>query len=227
MRQQKFWGWVTALFVAVSAGLGITAYTTYVPHPALISNEESRLTTCRMAIQAQLGQTSVDLKTLAGIHGLCYVEVNEADTLQAFTQQLSALYNQQNQLPLLLWMVVILTVSGIGLAGVQLYGAYRLAFTGKGDLKDIGGRIEISRERISLDSPVAGIVILIISFAFFFVFVKYVYLIQDVKITPNSSVTGPAPVLYGWAPTLMNSASMPVPVGALREVGATPSASAH
>jgi hypothetical protein len=187
-----------AAFVLLFGVLAFVSYKSFVPHEPLVADEENRLEACRTKTLAAVKPNPIELKTLAGIHGLCYVEVNEANALRAFTQQTSALYNQQNQLPIILWMVVAITLSGVALAGLQLYGAYSLATTGKGTFAEQGGSVSVAKGGLSVSSTVTGVAILAISFGFFFVFVKDVYLIQEVKITANASATGQAPVLTGW-----------------------------
>ncbi len=190
--------YIASAFAVIFLLLGFVTYKSYVPHPELVSDEEARLDACRRTMREQLKLNEIDLKTLAGIHGLCYVEINEADQLRNFTQETSALYNQQNQLPVILWMVVAITLSGVGLAGLQLYGAFILSSSGKGEFANLGGSLEMAKNRLSMNSSVTGLFILVISFAFFYVFVKDVYLIQAVKVTPNESFAGPADLLHGW-----------------------------
>ncbi len=207
-------------FVVIFLLLGFVTYKSYVPHPTLVSDEGSRLEECRRTIREQLKLNDIDLKTLAGIHGLCYVQINEADQLRNFTQETSALYNQQNQLPVILWMVVAITLSGVGLAGLQLYGAFVLSSSGKAEFNNLGGSLELAKNRLSVNSSVTGLFILIISFAFFYVFVKDVYLIQSVKTTPNESFAGPADVFHGWKgpseipKALIGTFGGPIPTGA-------------
>lgn len=87
--------------------------------------------------------------------------------------------NQIFQNSVLLWMVVTITVSGVVLAGLQLWATYRLAVAGKGSIAD-GGEATIEQNRLVVRSSVIGVVILALSFAFFTLYILYVYRIADV-----------------------------------------------
>jgi lysylphosphatidylglycerol synthetase-like protein (DUF2156 family) len=78
----------------------------------------------------------------------------------------------------LLVMVISITISGVALAGLQLFASYKLASSGKGNLAD-GGEATFKSDSIIVKSSVVGVVILAISFAFFIVFVVDVYTLKD------------------------------------------------
>jgi hypothetical protein len=80
-----------------------------------------------------------------------------------------------------LWMVVCITVSGVLLAGIQLFMSYRLALTGRAEFaKDT--TLLAEQGKISLQSSVTGVIILVISLAFFFVYVKWIYTIEEFQM---------------------------------------------
>ena len=91
----------------------------------------------------------------------------------------------------MLWMVVTITVAGVILAGLQLWATYRLAAagTGTGALAD-GGEVTMEHNRLVVRSSVVGVVILGLSFAFFALYVLYVYRLQDL---PGLSAPAPRP----------------------------------
>jgi len=81
----------------------------------------------------------------------------------------------------LLWMVVVITLSGVFLAGLQLVGSYRLAAAaGRTDIEQ-SGEIALQRDRISLKSSITGLFILLVSFAFFYVFVIEIVPLKEVN----------------------------------------------
>jgi heme/copper-type cytochrome/quinol oxidase subunit 2 len=82
------------------------------------------------------------------------------------------------QTTVIMWMVVTITLSGVLLAGLQLWASYRLALAGQGALAD-GGEATIHQNRLVVRSSVVGVIILALSFAFFTVYVLYVYRISD------------------------------------------------
>jgi len=85
-----------------------------------------------------------------------------------------------------LWMVVAITMSGVVMSGLQLLLSYRLALSGRDEFdKDI--EISIQKDRIALKSSVVGLVILVISLAFFVVYVKWIYTITEVSADAPAS----------------------------------------
>src|SRR5208282_2839875 len=131
----------------------------YVPSKPLELDQTKRMTECRDRLQKLINPKEVDLQILGGIHGLCYAEVNEDDTLAEFGIRRSAFLNQQLQTPVMLWLVVGITVSGVFLAAVQLLAGYRLAMAGKAPF-DQGGKVDFDKSKVSLSSSVTGLIIL-------------------------------------------------------------------
>lgn len=86
--------------------------------------------------------------------------------------------NQLFQNDVVMWMVVVITISGVILAGIQLWATYRLAVAGKSELAT-GGEATIEYNRLVVRSSVVGVIILALSFAFFAIYVLYVYRITD------------------------------------------------
>jgi hypothetical protein len=208
------WIWSFAL---ASLAVVIGAWTvskSYISHTALELNEPKRVAECRQGILAELraAKTPLDLKSLAGVHGLCYAEVNEEDMLDDYGIRSSAYLNQQLQTTILLWMVVAITFSGVILAGVQLVAGYRLASAGKAGF-DVGGSVGVEKDKLSVSSSVTGVLILAISLLFFYVFVHDVYLIKElVGHPPVNSYAGTPDLTTGWgATTAQAAASAPPP----------------
>jgi hypothetical protein len=63
---------------------------------------------------------------------------------------------------------------GVALAGIQLIASYQLALKGRAALEQHSD-ISIQASKISTTSSVFGVSILVISLAFFYVFVKDIY----------------------------------------------------
>ncbi len=124
--------------------------------------------------KATTGVTTVSVGDLYGLNGFCY------DTIG------SQLKIDQEKL----YMVVLITISGVVLAGVQLLASYKLAVLGRGELAGGGSEINYSANSISFKSSVIGLTILAMSFAFFLVFVIYVYDLRDIADTaPRQAAT--------------------------------------
>jgi hypothetical protein len=108
------------------------------------------------------------------IYDLCYNIVR--NTLVAREQMIkNDTYEfQRSENVVLMIMVVVITLSGVGLAAVQLNNSFKLAGSGRVSIGDEGGQLEVGVHRLSLRSSYVGVTILGISFAFFLVFVLYV-----------------------------------------------------
>jgi hypothetical protein len=78
-------------------------------------------------------------------------------------------------------MVVAITISGVVMSGLQLFMSYRLALSGHAAFdKDM--EISVQKDRIALRSSMVGLAILVISLAFFVVYVKWIYTITEVPV---------------------------------------------
>ena len=85
-----------------------------------------------------------------------------------------------------MWMVVSITISGVLLSGLQLLVSYQLAVAGRGQFGE-SGELSLEKDRVSLKSSITGLFILIVSFAFFAVFVFEIYKIREVNVDPTES----------------------------------------
>lgn len=185
-----------ALVLLAAAGYGV--WRSYVPHKPLSLDESARVERCEKHLEAILGlhmneQSSsaagrsdatvdqAELALLSNLASRCYTEVDEEDTLSEAAIRRLAFLNQQSAMPLLMWMVIAVTLSGVGLACLQLVASYRLALQGKAVLEQ-RSEVSIEASRISTNSSVSGVSILLISLAFFYIFVKHIYLISDTTL---------------------------------------------
>lgn len=109
---------------------------------------------------------------LRQIADYCYSSIRSQGLLNNFAVRELNFAQQYRANGVLMGMVVAITLSGVLLAGLQMLASYQLAIQ-----KDPApqNKIELSRDRIILESSIAGLVILALSFAFFLVFVLYVY----------------------------------------------------
>lgn len=93
-----------------------------------------------------------------------------------------------------MWMVVAVTLSGVLLAGLQLWASYELASTNKTPLDASNGELTLRRDQLVLKSSITGLFILMISFGFFLVFVFYVYRFESFADGNNM----PAPAIAAF-----------------------------
>jgi len=200
------------------------------PDSTVISTQqEQRMAQCRTETLQQVKPDKVDLKFLAGLHGLCYARVNEEDSLAEFGIRRGAFLNQQSETGILMWMVVLITISGVLLAGVQLLAGFKLALLGKAAF-DQGGQISLEANKLSVSSSVTGVLVLAISLCFFYVFSKEIYLIRvkgdDSSAPPLKSITSPLDMKAGWDPA-PSAATQPPPANSGKHVVAVDDAVAR
>ena len=115
--------------------------------------------------------------TLQEIVSYCYSMIRSQDLLKDFVTRDNIFRQQYAANDVLLWLVVVITISGVALAAVQFVAAYQLAVTTR-KLSSETNEIIINRSQVVLRSSVTGLFILVISFGFFLVFTLYIYRID-------------------------------------------------
>lgn len=89
---------------------------------------------------------------------------------------------------IIFWFVILIMVSGLFFASVQFYISYKIvkSTTNKldrgGDSDPAKDEIEVSLSGIKVKSSVLGVIILVISIAFFYLYLVHIYPINPVKI---------------------------------------------
>lgn len=99
---------------------------------------------------------------------------------------------QRYENTVIMLMVVSITISGVILAGLQLLASYRLASVGKVAFEQ-AGEVTMDTHSMAVKSSVIGVVILAISFAFFLVFVLYVYTFTPISNSGAASTASTLP----------------------------------
>jgi hypothetical protein len=149
-----------------------------------VYDEAAKVTACQTNAISLTKPEKLDIRVLQQISELCYEEVRRNDILGDFQIRRSNYMEQRYAGKILLWMVVAITISGVILAGIQLFVAYQLASIGRGEFAQ-GGEATLERSKVSVRSSVTGLLILTVSFAFFMVFVIWIYTIKEMTITPE------------------------------------------
>ncbi len=139
---------------------------------------------CTNSIQGKALGEKIDLDMVHRIDALCYDHVYWLRLLDDFQIRRSKVLQQNSSDFILLWMVVAITISGVVLAGLQLLGSYQLASLGKGDFAQSGELSFEARGNMSAKTSVTGLLILVVSFAFFLVYVGWVYPVREVRLDP-------------------------------------------
>lgn len=145
------------------------------------------MTECVAGTLTLLGQKSFQTsETLRDARDHCYSLIQSQGLLGDFTMRKLNYIQQYRANGVLMWMVVIITFSGVLLAGLQLWASYRLAESRQTTLDANDGQLVLERDRVVLKSSIAGLFILLVSFAFFLVFVLYVYRFEHISDQANS-----------------------------------------
>jgi hypothetical protein len=147
---------------------------------------------CIEKYKAQTAVTTVNVGTLYDLNLFCYNSIGSQLKLDNDKIRRDSFVFQRNENIVLLYMVVLLTISGVVLAGMQLLASYRLALAGRGELAGGGSEIAYSATSVSFKSSVIGLTILAMSFAFFMVFIVYVYDMREMSSDGAPHAAGPA-----------------------------------
>jgi hypothetical protein len=126
----------------------------------------------------------VDIETVKGHGAICADLITKQHAADLAAASNAVFVNQRFSTNVLLWMVVAITLSGVGLAALQLLGSYRLAQSGHGSFAE-GSEANLSSGAVAVKSSVVGVIILALSLAFFIVFVRYVYPITTLSTSSN------------------------------------------
>lgn len=124
------------------------------------------------------------LKELTDRQTNCVNFIRNKSILVTENIRLSAFSKQQEIGQIMLWMVVVITISGVLLSAFQLYVGYMLANAGlptSGNGETIVSTMSIEKGKISIQSSIAGVIILSISLIFFIVYVTRVYPINEIN----------------------------------------------
>jgi hypothetical protein len=208
-----FGGVLVAFFLWLMAGVGRV-------EPDLSGRDA--LAVCIEKYKVQTAVTTVNVGTLYDLNLFCYNSIGSQLRLDSDRIRLDAFVFQRNENIVLLYMVVLLTISGVVLAGMQLFASYRLALAGRGELAGGGSELAYSATSVSFKSSVIGLTMLAMSFAFFLVFIIYVY---DMREIGSDGASRPAAPAQQQQPTRLMPV-LPPPEQPLRAPDAPSSAAA-
>lgn len=154
------------------------------------ADDHGTLALCIEKYKAEMAVTTVNVGTLYDLNLFCYNSIGSQYRLDHDKVRRDSFVFQRKENVVLLYMVVLITVSGVVLAGMQLLASYRLALIGRGELAGGASEIGYSAHNVSFKSSVIGLTLLAMSFAFFLVFVMYVYDMGEISSgqTPSRTV---------------------------------------
>lgn len=173
--------WTAALLFPIVLTLALVpALKSWQPEPPPQINIADRIANCRAETLTGLKPEKPNIDLYRDLAAHCYVQVRGEAHLIDFNIRRLNLINQQIDGRVILGMVVAITVSGVMLAALQLLYAFRLASAGKGEFGQ-SQELTLEQNKISVKSSVTGLMIFVISFAFFMVYVVWVYTSKELK----------------------------------------------
>lgn len=158
----------------------------------VLSDETRRLDSCvdRTLHIVTVGRPSV--YCFNAVWRLCDAELFNVDQLSDFRLRKEKFTRQDLDERVILVLVVTITASGVLLAGLQLLGSFKLATRDRAKFAEESS-LSLERDKISLKSSVTGLLILMISFLFFFVYVKWVYMMTTIGTSPDPDLSAGLP----------------------------------
>ena len=177
--------WVVGLLILVVLILAAPALLPKpTDHSASLQSQRdiaALLEQCRRQSLRAIQQPSPSIDMLGTVSRHCYEQIRGEGVLSELDIRRSAFIDQAYQGKVVLWMVVAITLSGVALAGLQLVMGYRLIQAGY-RLESGDSEVTLERNKIAVRSSVTGLLILTVSFAFFLVYVLWIYTIKETSV---------------------------------------------
>ncbi|MFM0347313.1 hypothetical protein [Paraburkholderia sp. RL17-347-BIC-D] len=160
------------------------------PLPGLVDAALSKLTACYDRAFARLGKATADIDTLKQVSEFCHNESGYAYNQTEWEVRRGAYEQSQTQSDAILRLVEGMTWGGIALAALQLAFVFALSWRERKLLTDASEfTAESSKEasKLYFKSSLAGLMILVITFFFFYLYIRYVYPVTDGSSAGGSS----------------------------------------
>lgn len=151
-----------------------------------INNDNFDLQKCTVGLN---NGKITDFNSLNMASDLCYKNSYNQVLLRDFIIRRQRYTDQSYLDVVLLWMVVILTFSGVALSALQILISYRISKSGNAALPDTS-EMSIERGKLTLRSSIVGLFTLALSLIFFIIYVYGVYTIKEGSSDSLSSLHG-------------------------------------
>lgn len=171
---------------------------------------------CITAYRPTVQPSPVTIDALTQLDVFCFNMLAKQLRVEEQVGRNDALEVQKFENIVMLWMVVAITVSGVGLAGLQLLGSYELAKAGREKFMGDATDLSYTDKNVAVKSSVVGVIILTISFAFFLVFVIYLHPVKQmemVAVPVPPPPASPSPSLAAPPATEPGPPATPPPAG--------------
>jgi hypothetical protein len=198
---------IGVLFLGVNRFLASEFWTQ--PATTIAGSSPNEMTVQEQCIDktiSRLGLRQIEFGLYQQIWSLCGNEEYNKFYLLDFKIRRRKILDQGFDERVTLAMVVAITISGVLMSGLQLFMAYRIALKHRGQLVS-DTELTIQTDRVALKSSMVGLAILVISLAFFVVYVKWIYTITEVPVDnpKNIRTSGQQLPLIGTVPAIDNS----------------------
>lgn len=181
-------GGLALLFALAVGGLGGVLYASYVRAKFDFLYGDFTLAGCLAERVGAAQPTPPDL-------AFCWEKLRLQGLLNDFLIRRINFEQQHLADQVILWMVLVLTLSGVILAAFQIVASTRLGEAAGAE--PASSELTIERDKLFLRSSITGLFILIVSFAFFFTYILYVYTITETggadRLAPAAQAAAPAP----------------------------------
>ena len=139
-----------------------------------LSRHHAVMHDCITDVMKEISPSQVNAGVYERVWRLCGNQIYNGLYLDDFLIRRQKFIQQELDERVMLWLVVTITVSGIILAGLQLFMSFKLSAGGRLDFgKD--SQLAVEAEKISLKSSITGVLILAFSLAFFITYLVHVY----------------------------------------------------
>ena len=171
---------LSGLLIAITLGLSVLLVCVYLfvyknagPEPKS-DNPRATVHDCIVETQSLSKVQINNLNDYIGLYNLCNDQIFRNYEYNDFAVRREKFVRQELDERVNLWLVVVITLSGVLLSAVQLLMSYKIALSGK-EYWNSDATFAIKQGEMSFKSSVTGLAILAMSLAFFVVYVGWIY----------------------------------------------------
>jgi len=185
---------IAILAVGVLIGCVLASTVLFFARPTIVADvndtqdHDPRMAACIGKVIDVVKPPKLNVGLYERVWRICGNQIYNSLYLEDFNIRRQKFIRQELDERVNLFMVVTMTLSGVILAAIQLFLSFRLALKGKAEFGKENTDIAIEAGKISLKSSITGAVILALSFAFFMVYVVWIYSIREVPVGKPDSL---------------------------------------
>jgi len=194
-----------ALASRSAASIGLLLFLCCIPislrSEPVFDGAASRFDTCLKSSRQYVkgNDQPVEIELYKELWNLCSQQVANSLSYDDYAVRREKFLRQNFDERVNLILVVAITLSGVLLSFLQMWGAYKLAVMDKGAPVE-NTELAVERGKLSLKTSITGAVIMALSLMFFIVYVRWIYMIQEVtQPKPAATHIPPGKLLSGGA----------------------------